>query len=88
MIILLLKNNYNINAFFKDSVKNPEVGVLLMIIGDYNNSQNKKRKAILNPKYKYITVNSKFIGFIYCILYFFKIIFIFFYTFFNLVILN
>ena len=56
------KNNYNINAFFKDSVKNPEVGVLLMIVGDYNNSQNKKRKAILNPEYKYIAVNSKFMG--------------------------
>ena len=35
---------------------------MLMIIGDYKNSQNKKRSAILNPDYKYIAVNSKFIG--------------------------
>ena len=33
-----------------------------MIIGDYKNSQNKKRNAILNPDYKNIAINSKFIG--------------------------
>ncbi len=57
-----IRKKYNINAFFKDSVKNPEVGVLLMIVGDSKNAENKKRNAILNPEYKYISVNSKFIG--------------------------
>ena len=57
-----IRKKYNINAFFKDSVKNPEVGVLLMIVGDSKNGENKKRNAILNPEYKYISVNSKFIG--------------------------
>ena len=57
-----IKSKKNINAFFKDSVRNPEIGLLLMIIGDYKNSQNKKRNALLNPDYKYIAVNSKFIG--------------------------
>jgi hypothetical protein len=57
-----IKSKKNINAFFKDNVKNPEIGLLLMIIGDYKNGQNKKRNAILNPEYKYIAVNSKFIG--------------------------
>lgn len=56
------RKNNNINAFFKDGIKNPEVGVLLMIIGDYNNTQNKKRNAILNREYKYIAVNSRFLG--------------------------
>ena len=60
--LIEIRKNNNVNAFFKDNVKNPEVAVLLMIIGDYNNSQNKKRNAILNPEYKYIAVNSKFIG--------------------------
>ena len=60
--LIEIRKNNNINVFFKDSVKNPEVAVLLMIVGDYNNSQNKKRNAILNPEYKYIAVSSKFIG--------------------------
>lgn len=57
-----IKSKSNINAFFKDNVRNPEIGLLLMIIGDYKNSKNKKRNAILNPEYNYIAVNSKFIG--------------------------
>ena len=57
-----IKSKKNISAFFKDNVKNPEIGLLLMIIGDYKNAQNKKRNTILNPEYKYIAVNSKFIG--------------------------
>ena len=51
-----------ISAFFKDSVRNPEIGLMLMIIGDYQNSKNKKRNALLNPDYKYIAVNCTFIG--------------------------
>ena len=57
-----IKKKFNVSAFFKDNVKNPEIGLMLMIIGDYKNSQNKKRNALLNPDYKYIAVNSKFIG--------------------------
>ena len=58
----ILKDKYNISAFFKDSIRNPEVALLLMIVGDYANTENKKRNAILNPEYKYIAVNSKFLG--------------------------
>ena len=60
--LMEIRKNYNINAFFKDNVKNPEIGVLLMIVGDSKNNENKKRNAILNPEYKYISVNSKFLG--------------------------
>ena len=60
--IIEIRKKSNINAFFKDNVKNPEIGLMLMIIGDYKTSQNKKRNTILNPDYKYIAVNSKFIG--------------------------
>ena len=57
-----IKKRFNINAFFKDNLRNPEIGLMLMIIGDNKNSQNKKRNTILNPDFKYIAVNSKFIG--------------------------
>ena len=60
--IIEIRKKSNISAFFKDNVKNPEIGLMLMIIGDYKTSQNKKRNTILNPDYKYIAVNSKFIG--------------------------
>jgi hypothetical protein len=60
--LMEIRKNYGISAFFKDNVKNPEVGVLLMIVGDSKNNENKKRNAILNPEYKYISVNSKFLG--------------------------
>ena len=58
----LRKKNNNISSFFKDYVKNPEIGLLLMIVGDNKNGQNKKRNELLNPENKYIGVNSKFIG--------------------------
>ena len=58
----ILKDKYNISAFFKDSIRNPEVALLLMIVGDYENTENKKRNALLNPEYKYIAVDSKFLG--------------------------
>ena len=60
--LIEIRKKNNISAFFKDTVRNPEVAVLLMIVGDYKDSLNKKRNAILNPEYKYIAVNSKFIG--------------------------
>ena len=60
--LIEIRKKNNINAFFKDSIKNPEIAVLLMIVGDYKDGQNKKRNAILNPEYKYIGINSKFIG--------------------------
>ena len=60
--LIEMRKKNNISAFFKDSIKNPEVGIMLMIVGDYKDAENKKRNAILNPEYKYIAVNSKFIG--------------------------
>ena len=57
-----INKRFNISAFFKDNLRNPEIGLMLMVIGDNKNSQNKKRNAILNRDYKYIAVNSKFIG--------------------------
>lgn len=51
-----------IEAYFKDLVKIPEVSALLMIVDDSNKNPGKKRTALLNKDYKYIGVNSKFVG--------------------------
>ena len=57
-----IRGNYSINAYFKDYIKNPEVAVLLMVVDDTENFNGKKREALLNPNFKYIGIDSKFIG--------------------------
>ena len=51
-----------INSYFKEYVKNPEVAVLLMIVDDTEFSKGKKRMSILNKEFRYIGIDSKFIG--------------------------
>lgn len=58
----IIRNSYNINVYFKNLIKNPEIAVLLLIIDDCANNPGKKRKAILNPEFRKIAINSKFIG--------------------------
>ena len=55
------KNNSNLELYFKDLVKIPEISVLLMIVDDNGKNSGKKRYCLLNDKYKYISINSKFI---------------------------
>ena len=52
----------NINAYFKENIKNPEIAVLLMIVDDNENSNGKKRKSLLNKDFKNIGIDSKFFG--------------------------
>ena len=58
----LREKGIDIDVFFKDLVKIPEVSALLMIVDDSNKNPGKKRMALLNKDFKYIGVNSKFIG--------------------------
>ena len=51
-----------IDVYFKDLIKVPEVSALLMIVDDSLRNTGKKRMALLNRDFKYIGVNSKFIG--------------------------
>ena len=51
-----------IDVYFKDLIKVPEVSVLLMIVDDSLKNAGKKRMALLNKDFKYIGVNSKFVG--------------------------
>lgn len=56
-----IKSHSNINVYFKEYIKNPEVAVLLMIIDDTENMSGRKRECLLNPNLKYIGIDSKFI---------------------------
>ena len=57
-----VKRRFNVDCYFKDLVKDPSVSTLLMVVDDNGKNGGKKRKAILNPEYKYIGVDSKFFG--------------------------
>ena len=60
--VKIIRENYNIDVFFKDLIKIPEVSALLMIVDDSGKNPGRKRQAVLNPNFKYIGVTSKFIG--------------------------
>lgn len=47
-----------IEAYFKDSIKEPEISVLLMIVDDSVKNPKKKRETILNPKFTQIGISS------------------------------
>ena len=52
----------SIDVYFKDLIKVPEVSALLMVVDDSKIKAGRKRNALLNKDFKYIGVNSKFIG--------------------------
>ena len=52
----------SIDVYFKDLIKVPEVSALLMVVDDSYKNTGKKRMALLSKDFKYIGVNSKFIG--------------------------
>ena len=56
------QKNTIIDIYFKDLIKIPEVSVLLMIVDDNSKNTSKKRDTLLNKDFRYIGVNSKFIG--------------------------
>ncbi len=60
--INIIQENNNIDLFFKDLIKLPEVSTLLMIVDDSEKNPGKKRNALLNEEFKYIGINNKFIG--------------------------
>lgn len=57
-----VRSRSNINVYFKEYIKNPEIAVLLMIVDDSENLNGKKRECLLNPNLKYIGIDSTFIG--------------------------
>ena len=56
--VLEKKKIQNIEAYFKDSISEPEISVLLMIVDDTSKNQKKKRETLLNPNFKYIGISA------------------------------
>ena len=52
------KESQGIQAYFKDSISEPEISVLLMIVDDSIKNPKKKREALLNPNFKYIGISA------------------------------
>ena len=57
----IIRQNYNINVYFKNMIKNPEIAVLMLIVDDSLENPGMRRNAILNPKFRKIGISSKFI---------------------------
>ena len=57
-----IREETQIDVFFKDLIKVPEISGLLMIVDDSNKNAGKKRMALLNKDLKYVGVTSTFIG--------------------------
>ena len=55
-----MRKKINIDIYFKDLIKDPDISALLMIVDDNFKNAGKKREAILNSEYKYIGISSKF----------------------------
>ena len=60
--VKLLRETTNIDIFYKDLIKIPEVSALLMVVDDNVKNPGRKRNAILNKDFKYVGINSQFIG--------------------------
>ncbi len=60
--INIIRENNNVDVFFKDLIKLPEVSALLMVVDDSEKNPGKKRNAVLNEDFKYIGINNKFIN--------------------------
>ena len=59
--INIIRENNNVDVFFKDLIKIPEVSALLMMVDYSEKNPGKKRNALLNKDFKYIGISNKFI---------------------------
>jgi hypothetical protein len=67
--IIEKKKNINLDAYFKDAIKDPFVSVLLIIVDDSGKHAGKKRAAVLNKDYKKIAITVKMINKKFCAYY-------------------
>ena len=56
--VLEKKEKQGILAYFKDSIRIPEISVLLMLVDDSVKNPRKKRETLLNPNYKFIGISA------------------------------
>jgi len=57
-----IREKHNINVYFQNLIKNPDVAVLLLIVDDTKNAPGKRRDALLNPEFTKIGIGNKFLG--------------------------
>ena len=67
--IIEKKKIINLDAYFKDAIKDPFVSVLLIIVDDSGKHAGKKRAAVLNKDYKKIAITVKMINKKFCAYY-------------------
>ena len=60
--VKIIRETNNVDVFFKDLIKIPEVSALLMIVDDSSKNPGRKRQAVLSKIFKYIGISSKFVG--------------------------
>ena len=57
-----VKKRSTLEIFYKDLIKDHIISALLMIVDDNESNDYRKRDAILNPDYKYVGINCRYIG--------------------------
>ena len=55
--ILDKKKQIKIERYFRDAIKDPYIGVLMMVVDDTYKNQGEKRITILDPNLKNISIN-------------------------------
>ena len=60
--ILTKKKENNIERYYREAIKDPYTGVLMMIVDDTSRNQGEKRVTILDPLLNKISINCKMYG--------------------------
>jgi hypothetical protein len=60
--ILNKKKENNIERYYREAIKDPYTGVLMMIVDDTSRNQGEKRVTILDPLLNKISINCKMYG--------------------------
>lgn len=63
------RKQIQLDDYFKDAIKDPEVAFFMIIIDDTNKNSGRKRKAVLNKEFKYIGISSVKKGNSFCAYY-------------------
>lgn len=67
--IIEKKKECNLDAYFKDSIVDPYISVLLAVIDDSGKNTGKKRNAVLNREFTRVGISVSKVGKIFCAYY-------------------
>jgi len=60
--ILAQRKIKKIERYYREAIKDPYVGVLMMVVDDTNKNQGEKRKTILDPSLNKVGIKCKLYG--------------------------